>query len=233
MEHDLSKFAQNIIHCKADGYDSCGISGSLLARHLQHCVRLHFSRHAMQSNAVSKHKVPLLCIAFCGVMLASSHDAKAFALGMGDSHELGFLWPGIQKKSGDQNRATYLNHLLGMALGAINIANGQVYFRSNHAFESLPAAARARNGGGRMINLGTGRLYKYLFATYNGYGSEVWYVGNLSGIVTIPFLAGWHCVAGWTLFGTGSAEVPEGGVTVMLLGVALGVLALARRFLMR
>jgi len=106
-------------------------------------------------------------------MLASSHDAKAFALGMGDSHELGFLWPGIQKKSGDQNRATYLNHLLGMALGAINIANGQVYFRSNHAFESLPAAARARNGGGRMINLGIGGLYKYLFATYNGYGSEV------------------------------------------------------------
>jgi hypothetical protein len=69
-------------------------------------------------------------------------------------------------------------------------------------------------------------VYTYLFATYNGYGSEVWYAGNLSGIVTIPFLAGWHWLTGWTLFGTG---VPDGGVTVMLLGVALGVLALARR----
>jgi hypothetical protein len=187
----------------------------------------------MQSNAVSKHKVLVLCIAFCGATLASSHDAKAFSLGMGDSHELGSLWPGIQKKSGEQNRATYVNHLLGMALGATNIANGQVYFRSNHAFESLPAATQARNGSGRTINLGTGGLYTYLFATYNGYGSEVWYVGNLTGIVTIPLLAGWHFLTGWTLFGTGSAGVPDGGVTVMLLGVALGVLALARRFLVR
>jgi hypothetical protein len=187
----------------------------------------------MQSNAVSKHKVLLLCIAFCGAILASSQDAKAFALGMADSHELGLLWPGIQNKSGDQNRAIYVNHLLGMALGAINIANGQVYLRSNHAFKSLPAATRAHNGGGRTINLGTGGLYGYLFATYNGYGSEVWYVGNLSGIVTIPFLVGRHFLTGWTLFGTGSAGVPDGGVTVMLLGVALGVLALARRFLIR
>ena len=187
----------------------------------------------MQSNAVSKHKVLVLCITFCGAILASSHDAKAFSLGMGDSHELGLLWPGIQKKSGDQNRATYVNHLLGMALGATNIANGQVYFRSNHAFKSSPAATQARNGGGRTINLGTGGLYAYLFATYNGYGSEVWYVGNLTGIVTIPFLVGRHFLTGWTLFGTGSAGVPDGGVTVMLLGVALGVLALARRFLMR
>jgi VPDSG-CTERM motif len=172
-------------------------------------------------------------MAFWGAILAPSHDARAFAVGIGDSHELGFFWPGIQKKSGDQDRATCVNHLLGRALGAINIANGQVYFRSNHAFESLPAASWLSNGTGRTINLGTGGLYKYLFATYNGYGSEVWYVGNLSGIVTIPFLAGWHSLTGWTLFGTGSAGVPDGGVTVMLLGMALGVLALARRFLMR
>ncbi len=187
----------------------------------------------MHSNAFSKHKVLLLCIAFCGAILASSHDAKALALGMGDSHELGYLWPGIQKKSGDQNRATYVNHLLGMALGAINVANGEVYFRSNHGFKSLPAATQAHNGHCRTISLGTGGLYTYLFATYNGYGSEVWYVGNLSGIITIPFLASRAYLTGWTLFGTSSAGVPDGGVTVMLLGVALGVLALARRFLMR
>src|SRR6266487_5272456 len=175
----------------------------------------------MQSNAVSKHKVLLLCMAFCGAMLAPSHDARAFAVevDIGDSHELGFLWPGIQKKSGDQDRATYVNHLLGMAVGAVSIA-GQVYFRSNHAFESLPAALWASNGTGRTINLGASGLYTYLFATYKGYGSEVWYVGNLSGIVTIPFLAGLHCLIGWTLFGTCSAGVPDGWRH-----------ALARRFL--
>jgi hypothetical protein len=184
----------------------------------------------MQSNTVSKHKVLLLCMAFCGAMLASS---DAHALGIGDSHELGFLWPGIQKKSSNQDRVTYMNHLLSMAVGAVNIANGQVYFRSNHTFESLPTAAWAHNGGGRTIDLGAGGLYTYLFATYKGYGSEVWYVGNLRGIVTIPFLAGLHCLTGWTHFGAGGAGVPDGGVTVMLLGVALGVLALARRFLIR
>ena len=208
-----------------------------LAAHCWHgiCNILYgyFSRGIMRSNPVSKHKILLLCIAFCGAILASSHDAKALALGMGDSHALGLLWPGIQKKSGDQNRATYVNHLLGMALGAINIANGQVYFRSSHAFKSLPPATQAHNGGGRTIRLGTGGLYAYLFATYSGYGSEVWYVGNLSGIITIPFLAAGHSLIGWTLFGPRGVGVPDGGITVMLLGVALGVLALARRFLMR
>lgn len=172
-------------------------------------------------------------MAFCGAMVASSHDAKAFVLGIGDSHQLGFLWPGIQRKTDNQNKTTYVNHLIGMALGAVDVANGEVYFRSNHGFKSLPAAARALNGGGRAINLRTGGLYTYLFATYDGYGSEVWYVGNLSGIITIPFLAAGHYLTGWTLFGPRGAGVPDGGITVMLLGVALGVLALARRFLMR
>jgi len=169
-------------------------------------------------------------MAFCGAMLAPSHDAKASALGVGDSHELGFLWPGIQD---NQNKAIYVNHLIGMAVGAIDVANGDVYFRSNHDFESLPTAARALNGGGRTIYLRTGGLYTYLFATYDGYGSEVWYVGNLSGIITIPFLAAGHYLTGWTLFGPRGVGVPDGGFTVMFLGVALGVLALARRFLMR
>jgi hypothetical protein len=230
MEENPSKFAWSITYCQTGCYNTCGVRRSLLARHLQHFARLHFSRRAMQSNTVSKHKVLLLCMAFCGAMLASS-DANA--LGIGDSHELGFLWPGIQKKSSNQDRVTYVNHLLSMAVGAVNIANGQVYFRSNHTFESLPTAAWAHNGGGRTIDLGAGGLYTYLFATYKGYGSEVWYVGNLRGIVTIPFLAGLHCLTGWTLFGAGGAGVPDGGVTVMLLGVALGVLALARRFLIR
>lgn len=169
---------------------------------------------------------------FCGAMLAPGCDAST--LGIGDSHEPGFLWPGIQKKSSNQNKVTYVNHLVGMALGAINIADGQVYFRSNDAFESVPAASWAFKGtGGRTINLGAAGLYTYLFATYKGYGSEVWYVGNLSGIVTIPFLAGWHCLAGWALLGARTIGVPDGGITVMLLGVALGVLALARRFLIR
>jgi len=36
---------------------------------------------------------------------------------------------------------------------------------------------------------------------YDGYGSEVWYVGNLSGIIAIPPLGGGGCgFTEWTLF---------------------------------
>jgi hypothetical protein len=185
----------------------------------------------MQTDAVSRHKFLLLCAAFCGAMLASGHDARA--LSIGDSHELGFLWPGIQKKTDNQHKIIYVNHLIGMALGTIDVANGEVYSRSNHGFKSLPAAGAARNGVGRTINLRTGGLYTYLFATYNGYGTEVWYVGNLNGIITIPLRAAGHHLAGWTLFGVRSTGVPDGGLTLTLLGAALGVLALTRRFLTR
>ena len=166
-------------------------------------------------------------------MIVPSHDAKAAALGIGDSHQLGFLWPGIQGKTDNQNKATYVNHLLSMAVGAVDVASGEVYFRSSHDFKYLPSAGSGVNGGGRAINLRTGGLYTYLFATYKGYGSEVWYVGNLKGLITIPFLAAGHSLAGWTLLAPGGTGVPDGGITVMLLGVALGVLALARRFLIR
>ena len=187
----------------------------------------------MGPNSVSRHKFLLFCVAFFGATLVPSYDASAFGLAIGDSNELGSLWPGIQKKSSNQDKASYVNHLLGMALGAVEVANGQVYFRSNHGFEFLPTAARAHIGGGRTLYLHTAGLYTYLFATYKGYGTEIWYIGSLSGIVTIPFLVSGHHLTGWTLFGPAGVGVPDGGITVMLLGVALGVLALARRFLMR
>jgi hypothetical protein len=170
-------------------------------------------------------------MAFCVAMLASSHDSMA--LGIGDSHELGFLWPGVQSKTDNQHKVIYVNHLIGMALGTVDVANGEVYSRSNHGFEFLPAAARTLSGGGRMIDLHRrGGLYTYLFATYKGYGTEVWYVGNLNGRILVPLRAGEHHLTGWTLLGPGRLGVPDGGLTVMLLGAALGALALARRFLM-
>jgi hypothetical protein len=164
-------------------------------------------------------------------MIAPSHDAKA--LSIGDSHDLGFVWPGIQKNTNNQDKMMYVNHLIGMALGSVDVSHGEVYARSTNGFKSLPAAAQAFGGGGRMINLGTKGLYTYLFATYSGYRTEIWYVGNLSGIITIPFLAAGHSLTGWTLFGPAGAGVPDGGLTITLLGAALGVLALARRFLRR
>ena len=170
-------------------------------------------------------------MALVGAMLAFSNNAKALTIG--DAHELGFVNFGIP--SGDADRLTYVNHLIGMALGTSDKADGQTYFRSNHSFGQLPQAVLAGhvNGTSTTINLGTG-LYTYLFAKYDGpnYGSEVWYVGDLSGIITIPATAGGYGLSGWTLFGPGVPGVPDGGTTAMLLGAALSVLGVARRYIM-
>src|SRR6059058_5771935 len=184
----------------------------------------------MKINKSSTMKFALLCTVVLGAMLAFSNSAKALTIG--DAHELGFVNFGIP--SGDADRLTYVNHLIGMALGTSDKADGQTYFRSNNSFGQLPPAVLTGhvNGTSTSINLGAGGTYLYLFAKYDGpnYGSEVWYVGDLSGIITIPATAGGYGLSGWTLFGT-AGSVPDGGTTVMLLGAALGALGMARRVL--
>ena len=195
----------------------------------------------MKPNIIRINKLAVLSAAVCAVMLAFSQTASAVPvpkpatinLTIGDAHELGFVQFGIP--SGDADRLTYVNHLIGMALGTSDQADGQTYFRSNNDFGPLAPAVLTGlvNGTSTSINLGAGGTYLYLFAKYDGpnYGSEVWYVGDLSGIITIPDTAGGYGLSGWTLFGS-AGSVPDGGTTVMLLGAALGALGVARRYIM-
>src|SRR6266705_2447954 len=184
----------------------------------------------MKLNMIPTIKLSLLCADLAGAFLAFSPSVHALTIG--DPHELGFVNFGIP--SGDSDRLTYVNHLVGMTLGTSDKADGQTYFRSNNSFSPLPQAVLGGlvNGTSTTINLGTQGTYTYLFAKYDGpnYGSEVWYVGDLSGIITIPATGGRYGLSGWTLFGPG-AGVPDGGTTVMLLGAALGALGMARRFM--
>ena len=90
-------------------------------------------------------------------------------------------------------------------------------------------------GTSTTIDLGAGGVYTYLFAKYDGRNdnSQVWYVGDLSGTITIPENGPrGHGLSGWILFGPGTPGVPDGGTTVMLLGAALGALGIARRYIM-
>jgi hypothetical protein len=184
----------------------------------------------MKLSMILTNKLAPLSAAFCALMLAFSTNASALIIG--DAHELGFVNFGIP--SGDAARTTYVNHLIGMALGTSDVADGQTYTRSNNDFGPLPAAVFGLNGTGTSIDLGDG-LYSYLFAKYDGpnYGSEVWYVGDLSGIITIPATGGQYDLSGWTLF-TGDdpprLQVPEGGSTLIFVGIAFGVLVVARRY---
>ena len=178
--------------------------------------------------------ITAIAIACASMGLASQVNA----LTIGDSHELGFVNFGIP--SGDSDRTIYVNHLIGMTPGTSDTGDGQSYTRSNNLFGVLPAAVFALNGTSTSIDLGSGGVYTYLFAKYDGpnYGSEVWYVGDLSGIITIPTNSpGSHGygLSGWTLFtGDGGGRVPEGGSTIALLGLALaGVELLRRKVLIR
>jgi hypothetical protein len=196
----------------------------------------------MKVNVISTKKLAMLSGAFCAVMLAFSHNVSAYphplppsiSLAIGDAQELGFVDPGLP--AGDANRTLFVNTMIGLALGGsthvIIGPHDNLVTRSNNDFGPLPTAVFALNGTGTTIDLGTG-LYSYLYAKYDGpnFGAEVWYVGNLSGIITIPATGGGYGLSGWTLFGPGG-RVPDGGATVMLFGAALCVLGIARRYIM-
>ena len=194
---------------------------------------MHNMKFPMKINIISKEKLPIFSAAVCAVMLAFSHNASALTIG--DSQELGFVDRGLP--AGDAHRTLFVNTMIGLALnGSTHVIIGphdNLITRSNNDFGPLPTAVFALNGSTTTINLGTG-LYSYLYAKYDGpnYGAEVWYVGNLSGSITIPATGGGYDLSGWTLFGPGGVQVPDGGATVMLLGASLCVLGVARRFLM-
>ena len=202
-------------------------------------LNLYQPKINMKINFISTTKLALLSTAVCAVMLAFSQNAGALPtpvppsinLTIGDPHEIGFVEFGIP--SGDQDRTNYVNHLIAMGLGTQDDFGGQHFTRSNNSFGSLPTAVFALNGTSTSINLGAVGTYTYLFAKYDGpnYGSEVWYVGDLSGVITIPATAGGYGLSGWTLFTAGGQGVPDGGTTVMLLGAALSALGMARRYI--
>ena len=196
------------------------------------------------NNIVPSKKLLLVAAAFCAAMLAFSPNAKASTLNFADANDLGFVGSGIP--SGDQARTNYVNHLIGMAPGTNDSTLGQTFERSGKnpgpGFGNYPMAVFDHNGtpGNVNVDLGDGTLYSYLFAKYDGpnAGSEVWYVGGMSGIITLPATGipghgrSQYGLSGWTLFGPGVPnQTPDGGTTVMLLGAALGALGMARRYL--
>jgi hypothetical protein len=168
-----------------------------------------------------------------GLLLALLAAGPASALIVGDDHDLGYIEFGIP--SGDADRTAYVNHLIGMGLGTTDTALGQTFTRSNADFGTLPTAVLGLNGSSTSIDLGTTN-YLYLFAKYDGpnYGSIVWYVGDLDGVITIPSGAGGdsgskYGLSGWTLFtGGGTTSVPEPGV-LLTFGLGLAALGFIRR----
>jgi protein with PEP-CTERM/exosortase system signal len=195
----------------------------------------------MKIRAISTGKLTLLLAAVWAVILASSDDAKAIAyplppinLASVDQHELGQVLPGMLAGDAEQ----YVNSVIGLSLGGSEhlIINGQdsLVTRSNNDFGPLSGPATlALTGQGVTVNLRTQGTYDYLLAKYDGPNaiSAVWYVGDLTGIIRIPAISGEYGPS-WALFTSGPQSVPDGGATVIILGAALGILGVVRRYLL-
>jgi hypothetical protein len=199
----------------------------------------------MKVRAISRGKLALLLTAICAVILASSDDAKAIGyplpainVAIGDQRELGQVRPAMSQ--GDAAITQYVDFMISLSLnGSGHVIVGphdNLVTRSVNDFGTLPSpAVLALRGSGMAIDLGTQGTYDYLFAHYGGSGggfAEVWYVGDLSGTIKIPVTAFRHGLSGWALFTGSDSAVPEGGATVMLLGAALGILGVVRRYLL-
>ena len=193
----------------------------------------------LKLNIIPTNKMAMLSAAFCAAMLAFSPNASALDLAFDDTHVVGTVTPAAPADPVD--RASYINFMIALAPGGSGTFSGQSITRSTNLFANLPQAdaniiaQSTPNNPETTIDLGAGGVYSYLFAKYDGPNdlSQVWYVGDLSGIITIPADGPLgYGLSGWILFGPGGNGVPDGGTTVMLLGAALGALGMARRFLM-
>ena len=93
---------------------------------------------------------------------------------------------------------TLLSLLLGVIVGIL-YREQRTYVRSTNAFSSLSTPVWALNGTDTTVNL-VPVAYTCLFANYNEYGTEVWYAGDLCGVMTIPAITGLCRLTQWTLF---------------------------------
>jgi hypothetical protein len=101
----------------------------------------------------------------------------------------------------------------------------------------VPAPLPTATGAQTVTNnttFNTGALiFDYIVAKF-GQDASVFYIGNLSGELTIPNLTGnTNGLSGYTLVNgrnnPNTPGVPDGGTSVVLLGLALGALALIKR----
>jgi hypothetical protein len=179
--------------------------------------------------------------------------------GSGNSSQylLGTVLPGTQGGGGQAQRdADMTNALLALGLGAQSQVPGEsLYSRSFNNFGSLPAATATGavlsgpiSEGTTAVTVSLGTGFQYLVAAYDGPngGVAVFNVGGLTGSVDLYRYAkplangnllgsntaqqGYYLMTGWSLLNP-TGTVPDGGTTVMLLGMAFGALGMARRFL--
>lgn len=179
--------------------------------------------------------IKLLCAAAMLAVVGAS-QISATTLDFNDLRDLGLINP---NHPADPSSSTgYVDILLSQtAPSGPTTIGANTYTRTSNdplGFGNYPAAVFGVDlGASTSINLGNG--YLYLLGKYDGpnFGSEVWYVGGLTGTITIPANgADKYGLSHVYLFngsgGTGNG-VPDGGTTLTMLGIAMSGLGLLKR----
>jgi len=195
-------------------------------------------------------KASLIKSAFVGAVAVLS-AASSFAVTINSNNLLGTIVPGTPANPANETEMVrFLVASLNAAVGPVptypaaginlgdNPADSQteVYTMWKPASLSTPAPLPTATGvqtvtSNTTLNLGAFQ-YDYILAKF-GQDAAAFYIGNLSGEITIPNLTGnQNGLSGYTLINPRNPDrpgVPDGGSTIALLGAGLALLALARR----
>jgi VPDSG-CTERM motif len=181
-------------------------------------------------------------LAFAFLLVTFSHVS---ALLIGDDRDLGLIDP--NNPANPTTSASFINTLLDQPLNSgPTLIGTEFYTRTGYdPLDDYPDAVYSGvefGSGVTNIDLGTSGGYLYLLAKYDGpnYGSVVWYVGGLTGTITIPGFPpdtdnpDQFGVSHTFLYNpTGVPGVPDGGSTAMMLGLSLCGLGFASRLVGR
>jgi hypothetical protein len=163
--------------------------------------------------------------------------SSAFAvptLTIGDSRDLGLI--SKNQPADPSSSAGFMNILLDQPLNSgPTVIGANNYTRTGVGGISYPDAIYSGvEFGSNVTNIDLGSGYLYLLAKYDGqnWGSQVWYVGGLTGSITIPLNGNGtqFAVSHTYLYNPTSTSVPDGGMTAVMLGFSFCGLGLVGRF---
>lgn len=155
------------------------------------------------------------------------------ALTIGDTRDLGLI--DKNQPANPTSSASFINILLDQSLGSgpTTVGANKYTRTSNDPLGGVypDAVYSGVEFGGNVTNIDLGTGYLYLLAKYDGpnYGSVVWYVGGLTGNITIPLYGSGQQYAVSHTYLYNPTGVPDGGATAMMLGLSLCALGIVNR----